>query len=86
MPVTGWRYHGRGACLECGNADAALHVAVIEGTLEVSGEKMVVRGEHLGHFPPVCKSCTTKFSLDMMCATHRYPIRISDGRCKLCPK
>lgn len=85
MPA-GWRYFGMGSCPDCKDAYATLKVPVLQGHIVNNGDRDVLRGEHIPHFPPVCNSCLGNYTLDILCSCHRFPLRVADGRCKLCPK
>jgi len=86
VPVSGWRYYKMGSCDCCKNADARLYVPVVDGKMEKFIEEgpETLRGPHLGHFVPICKKCTDKYSLDILCSTHKLPVALSDQRCQLC--
>ncbi len=85
-PVSGWRYHKRGFCPDCSDADASLYVPVIGGQEIVFDGKPTLFGPNIPHFTPVCKGCKENYSLDVLCKKHRYPLRTTDARCKVCPK
>ena len=85
-PVSGWRYFKLGQCPDCHDAQGSLRVPVLDGVLTTSGGREVIQGQHLPHFAPVCTSCSEKYSLDVLCEVHKYPLRTVDARCKLCPK
>ncbi len=74
--LQGWTYFKAGSCPDCGDAYAALYVATLPNERQHIG----------GHFPPLCKSCAQKYTLEVVCKAHRVPLRIHDARCKLCPK
>lgn len=82
MAITGWKYLKMGQCSECHEAGARLFVPVLDGTKSESSE--YVNGEHIPHFDPVCKQCTKRFSLDIICSVHRLPLKVETGACKLC--
>lgn len=44
----------------------------------------IVLGPHLSNFHPVCSNCAKKYSLDILCDTHRLPLRVSDSGCQRC--
>lgn len=85
-PVSGWRYLKMGECPECGDAEGLLQVPVVEGRMEKMGEKEILKGGHIPHFRPVCKRCSKKYTLDVLCSEHKLPVRVSDQRCQLCVK
>ncbi len=82
MPVTGWKYLKMGQCADCSEAGARLFVAVLDGTKREDSE--CVTGEHIPHFEPVCKRCSGRYSLDVICNEHRLPLKVETGCCKLC--
>ena len=87
MPVTGWRYFKWGTCPDCGDADAYLRRPVLVGE-EFTDERgrTFLRGAFLDHFDGVCQGCSVKYTLDVLCESHRYPLKVKDARCKLCPR
>lgn len=82
MAVSGWKYLKLGQCADCSEAGAQLFVPVLEG-FKIEGLDLV-GGMHIPHFNAVCKRCTTRYSLDVICDKHRLPLRIETGSCKLC--
>jgi hypothetical protein len=83
MAVPGWKYLRLGECSMCHEAGAMLYVPVIENAIPIKGRDTVT-GEHLPHFEPVCKSCRGRFSLDVLCSTHRLPLLASSAGCRNC--
>ncbi len=82
MAITGWKYLKMGQCSDCHEAGARLVVPVLDGVK--SETSSYVNGEHIPHFQPVCKKCSEKYSLDVICGIHRLPLRTATGTCKLC--
>ncbi len=86
MPAScGWKFLKRGQCAECSEAEAMLFVPVLEGAQPVE-DRWWVTGEHVPHFKPVCRKCTGKFELHVLCSDHRLPLRIVEAVCQLCFK
>lgn len=83
MSPSGWKYLRLGECSLCHEAGTMLLVPVIEGAVPLEGRGLVT-GEHLPHFEPVCRSCSSKFTLDVLCSTHRLPLLCDTARCRLC--
>ena len=83
MATPGWKYLKLGECSVCHEAGAMLFVPVIENAVPVEGRSLVT-GEHLPHFDPVCDRCRNKFSLDVLCSTHRLPLLVATAGCRKC--
>lgn len=82
MAISGWKYLKMGQCADCSEAGARLYVPVLD-SVPIEGSHWV-SGEHIPHFEPICKRCQDSYSLDIICAKHRLPLRQSLGLCKLC--